>query len=278
MATVLDLRDGHDPLVELTEALVTSVDRPDADRPWGLYFLRHDSDFAPLARFAEREVFREFFANDDEVMDREYDPYEPSSIFVLAVDHQRREPAGALRIILPSAAGLKTLADLRSHPAWGVDVDAIAAHHRGFRLDACWDIATVAVRRGWHRERGTATSAALYHGLWTCALIGRAEWGLAALDERVADLFRAIEMPLRPVCELPAVEYLGSPATRPYLLDAAEVAATMRTSALLGPVLGGDVLGDEWSRPPIDLRDEVTDPTALEPQFAAEPLDLPLRG
>jgi len=90
---------------------------------------------------------------------------------------------------------------------------------------------------------------------------------VAALYESVADLLRATDLPIEPLCNLPAIEYLGSPATRPYVINWNTIdAARHRSPRLMGVLMGG-MVDKEFSLPPIDLDNPNPHPTEIEPQF-----------
>jgi len=149
--------------ITLTKTLMSRVSRPDSDKPFGLYFVSSDSDWSDLARSVEREVFAERFGNVDVEMDREYDMYEPSSTFVLVVDHARYEPVGEVRIIEDSPVGLKTLNDIEREPGWNATrADFVRAHCRSDDISHVIDAATLAVRSEWSSTSGGMASVALY--------------------------------------------------------------------------------------------------------------------
>jgi len=109
-------------LGDLVEEL-TAVRQP--TQPFGVYVNRFDDPGAELGRFVERGVFLEVFGNTPEQLAHEYDQYEPGSIFVTVVDHARQVPAGTMRVLVPSAAGFKSLDDV--HAGWGVPLPELLA-------------------------------------------------------------------------------------------------------------------------------------------------------
>src|SRR5437899_6413195 len=96
-------RDG---LRELGDRVVATAGEP--SEPFGVYVFAADTPESELARHVEREVFYEYFNNTPELLEAEYGPYEGSTVFVCALDHRRGLPAGAIRLVLASPAGLKT--------------------------------------------------------------------------------------------------------------------------------------------------------------------------
>ena len=115
-----------------------------------------------LARHVEREVFYEYFNNTPELLEAEYGPYEASTLFVCMMDHRRRLPAGVIRLVLPSPAGLKSLGDVE--PVWGHRIDDVLwGMSLRLEADSAWDVATLAVDSEY---RGRATDGLVSLGLY----------------------------------------------------------------------------------------------------------------
>ena len=79
---------------------------------FGVYAFSAADPFSALARQVERAVFDEVFGNSPALLAEQYGPYEASTLFVTVLDHRRRLPAGAIRLICHSAAGFKSLLGL----------------------------------------------------------------------------------------------------------------------------------------------------------------------
>ncbi len=271
--TVSTVKADQTARQSLTQQLISRVDRNDADKAFGLYFISSSSDFAPLPRFVERSVFLRSFGNDDEEMDREYGPYESSSFFITVVDHRRAEPVGVIRVIENSEAGLKTLTDIEREPRWGTTIQEFLDRHcAGDDLSKVLDVATLGVRRKWSATRaGSMVGVALYGGLFRSVLATRANRVVAAIDESVANLLRSVDLPVEPICDLPAIDYLGSAETKPYLIQFDTVDQLLPRSPTLMGVLMGGMVDKDFSLPAIDLDNPNPHPTELEPQFIDEP-------
>jgi hypothetical protein len=213
---------------ELVDELVTRAGNP--DQPFGLYLIAGDDPASELGRDVEREVFLEFFGNSRELLADEYGAYDPSSIFLVVVDHTRLVSAGVLRLIMPSTVGLKTVHDLEE--VWGVPF-AEACERAGITTDPArlWDVSTIAVRPEY---RGSATdgliSAACLQGV---IQVGRAcgvEYYVTTLDMIVLKLVQ--ELCSRPLSPFPGVEpmrYLDSPASVPLYLDMDSYCSRLRS-------------------------------------------------
>ena len=156
------------------------------------------------------------FGNTEDDFDFEYGPYENASRFIALTDSDG-SVVGACRIIIPSAAGLKTVNDVARAP-WSVD-GARAVRAAGAELAKVWDVATVAVR-----PDPTITplaSAALYHGLVMATRANGIRWIVMMLDERARRLLSIAGFVARPIPGTGPAPYLGSPASTPLVGDVA---------------------------------------------------------
>lgn len=214
---MIDLRDQRS-LSEMAADLVSEAGR--ADAPFGLYVLSGRDPRAELGRSVEREVFLEFFGNSPALLAEEYDPYEPTSLFFVVIDHGRRVPAGVMRVVLPSPVGHKSLDDLAR--VWGESADAVCARTGVDLGDArVWDIATLAAAPDY---RGAATgglvSLALYQAVGMLAARDGVDFLVAVLDLVVLDLVQSrIGRPFDRFDGIEPVAYLDSPASLPVYCD-----------------------------------------------------------
>jgi hypothetical protein len=225
-------RQGDPDLTALRE-LARLVQAPGATAPLGVYLLRADDPCSALARHVETTVFLETFGNSAELLDKEYGPYEESSIFFCVIDHVRNLPAGIMRVVVPSDAGFKTVDD--AAPVWGEPITAMA-ERTGLALDLArtWDIATLAVAPEY---RGKATMGLVSMGLYQAlALITPRcgiDWLLAILDVPVLRLIRwRLRMPMAGFTGVAPLPYLGSVASLPVWCN---VPDTERRIALSDP-------------------------------------------
>jgi hypothetical protein len=182
-------------------------------------FAAHEPE-SELARHVEREVFYEFFKNTPELLATEYGPYEDSTLFVCLLDHRRRLPAGVIRLVLPSPAGLKSLDDVEA--VWGHRLDHVL-ERTGMSpgLDRVWDVATLAVDAEY---RGRATdglvSLGLYQAVAQLALRCNARWVVTILDLVVLNLIQdATSHAFEGFSGLEPLRYLDSPASLPVYCD-----------------------------------------------------------
>ena len=168
------------------------------------------------------------FGNTPELLDAEYRPYEPASVFLCVLDHRRLVPAGAMRLILPSAHGLKSVADIER--IWHARVDDVLDWTgSGLGRDRCWDIATLAVAKEYRRAAAEGlSSAALYQAAVMIAQACHVRWYVAVLDVRV---LRLISFTMgRPFTRFDALEpapYLDSAASIPVYVDLATYKARL---------------------------------------------------
>jgi len=205
-----DLQD-----VELRQLAQQVIPRG-AKEPFGSYLFLGIDPGAELGRHLERTVFLEAFGNTPELLAQEYDPYEGATVFICVVDHMRRLPAGAMRVLLPSSAGFKSLNDLE--PVWGEPAKKMI-NRTGLSLDPLrtWDVATLAVDAK-YRSKATMglVSAGLYQTLtmaaWHCGM----DWFVAILDMPIFRLIRwKLQMVFAGYDGVAPLPYLGSAASIP---------------------------------------------------------------
>lgn len=277
------MRSSDSPFLDLvdrervaTEAVLAASGRTDIDeKPFGLYFLPARGTAGFVGKVPEVEVFWEHFKNDRNLLEKEYGAYDPASVLITVIDHEERLPAGTIRVIgEPSPAGLKTLQDFAETPEWQATLDRIGTFH-GFDITAeqVLDIATLAVRKPYRRSHNAyAVSLALYHGLYLSALLEKKDFMVGALDDAVVELQTSMGIPWEVVCDLPSVEFLGSPGTSPVIINLDGVADTFGRSGEIGRMICfGEGLEGDLSMPTVPISDEPVFPPDLEFAAADEP-------
>ena len=217
---------GDEPMIDLVREemreLASSVidATSETSPPFGTYLFRSDEPGAQLGRYIEDTVFAEWFGNSAELLDAEYDAYDPSTYFIVILDHVRSLPAGTIRINVPSELGLKTLSDIES--VWGARLDTVLAE-TGLAWDErlVWDVATSAVHADY---RGKATdgmiSLALYQAVVRSLRAAGARWFVCVLDMHVMRLMQEMtSAPFYPFAGVEPVRYLDSPASNAFWCD-----------------------------------------------------------
>ena len=207
-------------LRELAERVCTAAGDP--TQAFGVYGFAGATEASRLARHVEQSVFGETFGNGPELFAREYGPYEAASYFFCVVDHRRRLPAGMMRVLLPSPAGSKSLADLervwRRPPA-----EVLERSNLALTADRTWDVATLAVERGYRRAATNGlVSMALYQTLCGAAVRYDLGWIVTILDLVVLDMIQEISHGCyEPFAGVEPMGYLDSPASLPVYCDVA---------------------------------------------------------
>ena len=188
--------------------------------PFGVYLFRAHEPGADLARHVEQSVFLEAFGAHSDHWGHEYGRYEASSLFICVVDHLRWLPVGAMRVVLPSPAGFKSLDDLERF--WGERAEVILERTgMTFDLTKTWDVATLAVDPEY---RGRATHGLVAMGLYqTLTLAARSsgiDWLVAIFDMPTFRMLRwKMHMVFAGYAGVGPVPYLGSPACIPAWCD-----------------------------------------------------------
>jgi hypothetical protein len=181
-----------------------------------------------LARSVDREVFDEYVGNSPEMLADEYGAYDGCSLFFCVIDHLRRTPAGAVRLILPSPAGSKSLADLER--AWDESADEVMRRSE-VQIDpgALWDVATLAVSREYRGEASAGlVSLGLYQGLTMLAGAVDLPHAVAIFDLIVLDLVQSnFHRPFTGFKGIEPRRYLDSPSSLPVYCDVREYRARL---------------------------------------------------
>lgn len=198
---------------------------PGTAEPFGLYVFGADDPAAELARHVERTVFFEAFGDTPELLAREYDPYEPTSVLFCVIDHLRKLPVGGGRIIAPAPGGpgFKSLNDLPA--VWGEAAEDLARESGlDMPFERTCDIATVAVMPEYrHAASSGLVALSLYHGGLQTAPPCGIDWMVAVLDMSVFEMARSrFHAPFVPFAGVEARAYLGSPASIPTWLRISE--------------------------------------------------------
>jgi hypothetical protein len=207
-----------DELRDLAAQVIDGTGSP--EQPFGLYAFASSDELSELPRSVERRAFDEFFGNSPELLDAEYGPYEPATVFLCVLDHRRRLPAGMLRVIFPSPAGLKSLADIE--PVWKQPLaDVLARTDPPVELARALDIATLAIAPDYRgRAADGLVSLSLYQAATQAAMMTNVRWAVTILDTRVLNLIqRSIGEPFSYFPGIQPLEYLGSAASLPVVCD-----------------------------------------------------------
>lgn len=167
-----------------------------------------DHPLADPARSVERIAFEETFGNDAPTMSTEYGAYDPASRFIVVLDQPRRLPAGVIRLIDESPAGLKSLNDAPAHI--GGTVDAIRVHHRMTDGRRAIDVATLAVLPEYRGARSVLVSTLLYRTLYRLFTRDHITHVVAMIDGHAYRNLRRIGAPFVPMLNSAPFPYLGA--------------------------------------------------------------------
>lgn len=178
---------------------------------FGCYLIPHRSRFSDLARQVECTVFERFFGNTPQCMADAYGEYEASSMFLMVVDQEQRCAAGALRIIMPSARGLKSLNDIAEAPPY-ITAQQVTAYHHIEDPRRCWDIGSVAVRKEYRAAATDHTVSLMLYGHVHSLMMRRGiEHMVTVLDKHAfTQLTEALGVPVVPIAGSEPFSYLGS--------------------------------------------------------------------
>jgi len=203
--------------------LLTAEPR-EGDAPFSVHVAPAGSAFFALGAELEQDVFSEMFDLTREHVHDHYGMYDAVSDFVLLVDRERLEVAGATRIVRWSDFGFPTFVETQRIPAWGCSmVDAYLHHGWSEAPTRILDVATTALREQ-YRRRGFC-SIGLAQGTYLHSIqLGGAHW-ICLLEESVMNMMIALGMPWQSMCEMDAQPHEGSAATLPLTVSLDKVGA-----------------------------------------------------
>lgn len=221
---------------ERLRGLARSVIPTGINQPFGAYCFGPFDPAAELARAVESSVLWTSYAIEPETIRAEYGEYEASSLFFCILDHRRQVPAGAVRIILPTAGGpgMKTVNDLPR--TWDGTADQYVAWHTlPCDLTRTWEIATLAVASEYRSALATGTVAmGLYQSILRTSVELGFEWIIAVIDSAVLRMSRTrFHHPFTAFAE--GRPYLGSECLPGYV----SVSDYRRHLALIDPPMHG---------------------------------------
>lgn len=224
------------------------------DGRFGCYLIEPSSPHSDIARVIECEVFEKYFGNVPAEMAHEYGRYEQSSLFFLIVERDTQRPAGVLRIIQNSAAGLKTLNDIQGAPLH-LPTPKVVAHHGIRNLDRCWDVGTLAVVKEFRGQAHNHIVSTMLYGLLYAEVEKRGiEHVVTVLDRHAfMQLTQMLGVPFTPIAGSEPFSYLGSDNSRaayvypPHVKDAVEAFLSgldENVRRLLAPHVGRLIYGE----------------------------------
>jgi len=154
----------------------------------------------------EASVFLKTYGNTAAQLAEAYGPFAATSVFI-GIYEPGGDAVGAVRLIRPSEAGLKTLYDV-ARPPWSLDVPRMARAVR-LDLDRTWDFTTLGARRGLRRW-STLIGAGLFHGLVQAARANDIGSAVMMIDERVRGLLALAGMTGQTMPGAYTTDYMGS--------------------------------------------------------------------
>lgn len=159
----------------------------------------------------EASVFLKSYGNTAGQLVEAYGPYAAASVFI-GIYEPGGDAIGAVRLIRPTALGLKTLYDV-AQPPWSLDVPRMA---RAARLDLArtWDFTTLGARRGLRRW-STLIGAGLFHGLVQTVRANDIGSAVMMIDERVRGLLALAGMTGQTMPGACTTSYMGSARCTP---------------------------------------------------------------
>jgi hypothetical protein len=186
----------------------------------GIVAIDGNDPAAALGREAERVVFGEFFKNNLDRLRKEYEDYDKSSMFLVAIDGEKNQPAGVIRLIKNSENGLKSLNDIENPKySWSVSRDKLEATmlEPKFDLDTTLDVATLAVLPEYRSGKDIdGLSVHLYYAMYQYSLRHDYNQWIGILDTEPLVKIQSLGNPLDFFEGVEARPYIDSPSSIPF--------------------------------------------------------------
>jgi len=201
------------PINAAVSGLLLAEKRPE-DTRFSVHIAPTGSEFFELGCSLEQDVFSQMFKLTPDHVREHYSVYDAVSDFVLLVDSERVEVAGATRLVRWSDFGFPTFVETKRIPGWGCSmVDAYLHHGWSEAPTRILDVATTAIREEY--RGANVCSLGLLQGSYLHSIqLGGAHW-ICLLEEPVMQLMAALGMHWQRICEMDAQPHEGSQATVP---------------------------------------------------------------
>lgn len=208
-----------DTLTDLVGKLINTQSERKHSKRFAVYEIIGNNPLSDIGRDLEREVFDQFFGNDEYEMDREYGPYESNSTFIVVIDKKIQIPVGVLRLISPDNS-LKTIVDITDkNSPWDLNESTIIDHH-DIDIKKTWDLATLAVKRI-YRSRMTRRLilSMLLHSLYIHAIKYSVKHWISILDDLHINTFVNLGIKVESIVNSVGKPYLGSESSTPIIIN-----------------------------------------------------------
>lgn len=182
-----------------------------------------------LALAVENELFTTEFGVTEADLEAEYGDYNSVSVWILAVDHRSKRPAGVIRLVRPSQLGLSSINDITRAP-WSLPLsDVLASSELPADLGTVWDIAILAVYRSYRRQslRGSQISFALYRGIFRVVARERITHLVGIMVDPLLARIQKLARPFELYQGIGSRVHVGAPSTPVYMV-VAEYRARLR--------------------------------------------------
>jgi hypothetical protein len=218
---------NYEELSSLTHDLLTTHPLSENPKPYGVYLLEGNSQYANLGRTVERNVFLSKFGNTAAQLQEEYAPYEGNSLFLTVIDQLGTNsstplPTGIIRVISHNPQIMpKSISDIDK--IWGSQTTKTLWKELAIQTDyqteemlkRTWDVATMAVDTAYRGARGKMTTALiLYYTLYSLSVSRKIDYWVGILADDVLTYLNRIGLDLRAIG--PSREYLGWPDNTPF--------------------------------------------------------------
>lgn len=174
------------------------------------YDFKSYEKYSNLGRSIEAKIFFDTFGNTIDTLQKEYGDYEHASSFLVTLDQKARKPAGVMRIIYNSEAGLKALNDI--HKPLGITVDQFMNHYSIDDLNSCSEVSTLAILPEYRHSsiKSAKLSLLMHRAYFRKSQNDGIDHTVAIIDKRAKRGIDIMGIPFKPIMESEPFEYIES--------------------------------------------------------------------
>ncbi|ORY60114.1 uncharacterized protein BCR38DRAFT_443981 [Pseudomassariella vexata] len=197
----------HGELERLSHRLLAEQP-PRTQEQYICYLISGVDELSNIARHVERAVFEERFGLNDAKMQKMYGGHDYASIFFVVMDQVNKTPAGVIRNIKWSLAGLTTLND--AEEMLHVSLEDFKKYHGVEDMNTVWDIASVVVLKKYRQVEKNLISNMLFRAMHVRATYEGVQHYIGVVDAGIRRMIMLVGFMGEPLVGTSVVSHEGS--------------------------------------------------------------------
>lgn len=192
-------------------------------KQFGIVIIDGKNPASTLGREVEKVVFWEHFKNDLDCLREEYEPYDTDSVFIVAIDVAKRQPAGVIRMIPPQEGARNKSVDDIANPKypWGIPYEQLQARSLDGEIDLSKtiDVATLALKKEYRQKDAKSLdklSSYMYYAMYQWSRAHDLPNWIGIIDTRALPGIQQLGKPLDLFYGVEPKPYIDSPSSIPF--------------------------------------------------------------